>query len=197
MKRRGLLAAIGATVGGGVALGTGAFSSAEAERTVTVEIDSDSQAYLSFDDREMEPNGGLSNIVGGTIQFDINDVLDDDLGDGEGPGTQSVYTFNNVFGVENLGDEDVFIEVTFEDTNTLDGVSFYAGTNDDALLNEVDNVAKLPVGEEADMGIFLDSSEEGVKRGEDREIEDITATITASADGNEGADNVVKDITVS
>ena len=197
MKRRNLLATVGLAASGGIAVGTGAFSSAEAERTVSVEIASDSDAYLGFTTRTGldDVNGQYAEVQAGLIQFDINDVLDDD-GDGQGPGSKSVYTMDNVFGVENRGTEDTFFEVEFENTDTLDGLGFYAGDKDENLLDGDENVAKIPVGEEADMGLFIDTSEAGVDRGTDREIEDITAVITASEDGDEDAGNVVEDITI-
>ena len=197
MKRRNLLATVGLAASGGIAVGTGAFSSAEAERTVSVEIASDSDAYLGFAPRGAgtdDVNGDYAEFSSGLIQFDINDVLDD--GDGQGPGSKSVYTMDNVFGVENRGTEDTFFEVEFKDIDTLDGLGFYAGENDEDLLDGDENVAKIPVGEEADMGILIDTSEDGVERGEDREIDDITAVVTASEDGDEGVDNVVEDITI-
>ena len=46
------------------------------------------------------------------------------------------------------------------------------------------------------MGIYIDTSEDGVERGKDREIDSITAVITASEDGDDGVTNVVEDITV-
>lgn len=196
MKRRNLLATVGLAASGGIAVGTGAFSSAEAERTVSVEIASDSDAYLGFTTRTGldDVNGQYAEVQAGLIEFDINDVLDD--GDGQGPGSKSVYTMDNVFGVENRGTEDTFFEVEFENTGNLDGLGFYAGENDENLLDGDENVAKIPVGEEADMGLFIDTSEKGVELGEDRLIEDITAVITASEDGDEDADNVVEDITI-
>ena len=198
MKRRNLLATVGLAASGGIAVGTGAFSSAEAERTVSVEIADDDDAYLGFTERDGSdnPNGEYAETSLGLIQFDINDVIAEPLGDGQGPGSKSVYTMDNVFGVENRGTEDTFFEVEFEDIDTLDGLGFYAGENDEDLLDGDENVAKIPVGEEADMGLFIDTSEKGVELGEDRLIEDITAVITASEDGDEDAGNVVEDITI-
>lgn len=195
MKRRNLLATVGLAASGGIAVGTGAFTSVEAERTVTVEVAEDSKALLAMDDRNTGPNSGFANIAGGTLQFDINDVFGTGE-DGEGPGSQSVYTFDDVFGVQNQGTQDVYFEVEFEDTDTIDGLGFYAGESDEQLLDGDNNVAEIPVGEEADMGVFLDTSDEGVERGEDREIDNVTAVITASEDGDEGVDNIVEDITV-
>ena len=194
MKRRNLLATVGLAASGGIAVGTGAFTSVQADREVTVEVSGDDEAFLALTERPNSNNGEFANITGGLMVFDINDVLQD--GEGQGPGSNSIYTFDNVFGVNNQGTQDVFLEVEFEDIDTLDGLGFYAGENDEDLLDGVENVAKVPVGEEADMGIYIDTSEEGVERGEDREIDDITAVVTASEDGDEDADNVVEDITI-
>ena len=133
MKRRNLLATVGFVASGGIAVGTGAFSSVEAERTVSVEIAGDTDAFLGFKQREGldHVHSNLANVSSGLIEFDIDNALGEDRG--QGPGSKSVYTFDNVFGVVNQGTEDVFFEVEFEDIETLDGVGFYAGDNDEKL----------------------------------------------------------------
>lgn len=76
MNRRNVLAGIGATVvAGGAALGSGAFSQVEAERSVTIDTGNDADAYLG-----MEAAAGANSYVttsNGTIGIGINNLNED------------------------------------------------------------------------------------------------------------------------
>ena len=111
MKRRNFIAGLGAlSAGGAAALGTGAFSSVEAERDVSVELADDADAYLALESTSQyaEPNGD------GVLELDFGtqvDVDDEELG--EHVGEDSTYFFGsgssdrNVFEVENQGTQEV------------------------------------------------------------------------------------------
>lgn len=194
MKRRSLLAGIGIAASGGVAVGTGAFTSVEAERTVNIEVANEDEALLTMEpDLDSENADFVNQGTDGVLFFDINDVVGGD-GSGKGPSTESVYTFDSVFNVRNRGTQEVFFETQFENIESLDSVGFYAGNEDDSVLDGEEYVGKIPVGETADMGIKIDTSDMDVELGEDRLIDDITAEITASDDS--GNADVVEDITV-
>lgn len=193
MKRRNLLAAFGIAASGGVAVGTGAFTSVEAERTVNIEVANEDEALLAMEpDLDSENADFVNQGTDGVLFFDINDVVGGD-GEGTGAGTESVYTFDKVFNVSNQGTQPVFFETQFENIESLDSVGFYAGDADDKVLDG-DTVAELPVGETADMGIKIDTSGMDVELGEDREIDNINAQITASDDSGDA--EIVDDITV-
>lgn len=192
MKRRNLLTSIALVTGGGSLLGTSAFTSVETERTVTVEIADEDEAFLA-----MEPSGGVNAQFAETgqnrkILFDINDVIDR----GQGPSSNAVYTFDNVFEIKNQGTQNIYLEVEFEETGSLDDIGFYAGNNVEKTLDGEDYVAKITTGNTADIGIFLDTSDEGVSRGEDRKITNIRAVITGSAEIDTTDTTVVEDVKV-
>jgi len=111
MKRRNFIVGLGAlSAGSAAALGTGAFSSVEAERDVSVELADDAQAYLAIE--------GTSDYAeeneDGVLELEFGDLEEG----GDGVGEDSSYFFGsgnpdrNVFTVQNQGTQTV--EVTPE-----------------------------------------------------------------------------------
>lgn len=89
MKRRRVLVAFGsAAIGGATAVGTGAFSSVRAERSISVAVKDDDRALLKLD----ELGGGFrSTSGGGEVQF----LFPGPNEEAEGLGTDSVYEFDD------------------------------------------------------------------------------------------------------
>jgi hypothetical protein len=107
MHRRRLLKSLGVlAVGSGTVVGTGAFTSTSAPRTVSVSVVEDRNAYLKLiadDDTGMV----RTNASDGTLEFDIpglNNRGNSSVGDGVGP--DSVYTFLDLIEVTNQGTSD-------------------------------------------------------------------------------------------
>lgn len=111
MKRRTILSAIGAATGaGGLALGTGAFSSVEAERTVSVNVASDANAYLGLQPHE-GPNGEYAEITDtGELEIDITGS-NEDVG-GSGLNVNGLTTIADVFHIQNNGPRNIFVTIT-------------------------------------------------------------------------------------
>ena len=113
MQRRNFIIGAGALAAGtGAAVGTGAFSSVEASREVSVEVADDAQAYLAI-----EATSDYAETDGdGVLELDFGDL--GDAGEGEHVGENSTYIFGsgnpdrNVFEVQNQGTQTV--EVTPE-----------------------------------------------------------------------------------
>ena len=126
MQRRKYLAALGSAAAGGAAMmGTGAFNTVLADRTMSVNVAGDGGAYLSFipsdagQARTQNSNGAYADITGNTleIQFDSNaDVAGNGLND------DAVTRFYDVFEIKNRGANDVFIWV--DGSTVPNGVSF-------------------------------------------------------------------------
>jgi len=120
MNRRNFVAGLGAlTAGGGAALGTGAFSSVEAERSVSVEVADDANAYLALEatsEYATENGDGVLELDFGTDLGTTNSG--DDLG--EHVGNDSSYVFGsgaqdrNVFTVRNQGTNKVKISPQYQ-----------------------------------------------------------------------------------
>jgi len=116
MKRRNFIAGIGAlSAGSAAAVGTGAFSSVEADRDINVEIAGDAEAYLAF-----ESSGEYATVESDDVlELDFGDL--DDLGDGVGE--DSTYFFGSlqedgekdrVFEVRNQGTQEVELTPTWQ-----------------------------------------------------------------------------------
>ncbi|AGB30264.1 Protein of unknown function (DUF1102) [Natrinema pellirubrum DSM 15624] len=102
MKRRSVLVSLGTIVaGGGAALGTGAFSSVEAERTVTVETAGDANAFLA-----LTPASGASDYVDDTGDTIVIDISGNSEG-ATGVNQNSLTSFDALVTVTNQGTNDV------------------------------------------------------------------------------------------
>jgi len=107
MQRRNFLVGVGALSAGGAAgIGTGAFSSAEATRDVSVELADDADAYLA-----LESTSEYAVVdEDGVLELDFGQEVS---GGGEHVGEESTYFFGsgspdrNVFTVRNQGTNDV------------------------------------------------------------------------------------------
>jgi hypothetical protein len=103
MQRRKYLAALGSAAAGGAAMmGTGAFASVEATRTVTVNVVGDRAAYLGLD--ETSPYARVTN---GQLVLDFSN----NGSGGQGVNIDSVSTFDGVFKMTNNGPNDLDITV--------------------------------------------------------------------------------------
>ncbi|WP_302082415.1 hypothetical protein [Salinibaculum rarum] len=134
MQRRKFLVGMGSlAAGGAAAMGTGAFTSAEANRTVNAAVVADESAYLGL----MDSDSGLSNDEyakgsgSGKLQlaFDGNDQIEDPEGfvggAGSGLGADSTYYFDGVFGVASKSEEQINIDIDWSDLDNPDNFYFY------------------------------------------------------------------------
>lgn len=110
MKRRNMLAALGMISGGAaIASGTGAFTSAEADRDVAVEVASDANAFLAL--RAIGPNAPYMSTSNGQLGIDLTSGNATGAG-GQGVNTSAVTVFEDMFEVRNQGTQDVDVEIT-------------------------------------------------------------------------------------
>ncbi|MFP8889647.1 hypothetical protein ACLI4U_07730 [Natrialbaceae archaeon A-CW2] len=128
LNRRNVLIGLGTIVaGGGAALGTGAFSSVEATRTVDVTTAGDSGGLVA-----MNISGALEGEDGNTIEFDLDNLNID-----------AVTRFQNAFDVTNNRDsgnikleiEDGGGDITTTDAEAETNTRMYFETNED--LNNI------------------------------------------------------------
>jgi len=180
MNRRTLLAALGAVGGAGGAVGSGAFTNAAAERTVTVETATDDDALVGLEPADT-PNGRryARTTTSGQLALAF-----DGGGAGGGVGTDSTYQFDDVFRVTNRGTQPVYVWATFagaDDTalattgSDPDVYVYPDGDAGDVLRDGEDDVSYLGVGESISVGVFLDTT--AVEVG----ALDLTVTIAAAA----------------
>ena len=109
MKRRNFILGAGTAAASGAAvLGSGAFSSVEADRDIAVEVASDADSFLRLAPCD-GPNGDY--VVGaddGTMALDLTGS--NDQVDGDGVNAEAVTTIDNVFEIANQGTQDVCVD---------------------------------------------------------------------------------------
>lgn len=144
LNRRTVLVGLGSIAAGGGALaGTGAFSSVEANRDVTVAVEGDANAYLALLPYD-GPNGDGSQYVQ-TANGELAVTLDK-------VNKHAVTTLENVFEVLNQGSQPVALYI--EDGS--DEVSF---TAEGASIEGESNAVNLDVGESTAISIEVDTTD--------------------------------------
>ncbi|MCD2203018.1 hypothetical protein LPA46_06505 [Halobacterium sp. KA-6] len=98
MQRRKFIAGLGSLAAAGAAgIGTGAFNVARVDRGITVSTTGDASAYLALDASTSEYASGTS---GGELSVTFDEL-----------GTESNYVFNDVFRIQNNGQDNIIIDL--------------------------------------------------------------------------------------
>jgi hypothetical protein len=169
------------TAGGASAIGSGAFSSVSAKRTMSVGATTDAQSFLTL--QPYNGPGGYGSAVektGGTIKFDF----DDELGTGDGLGTDSMYEFDRVFEVVNKGTQSINMWLGSVKASGIDSpldVELYRVNEHAKPLDGINYYADLPVGDVAIIGIRIDTHGVGI----DQTLQ-VALSIVADADDPSG-----------
>jgi hypothetical protein len=207
MKRRQFLIGAGsAAIGGSALLGSGAFTRVESQRSVTVQVAEDPNAYLGMDKCPESPNASYAWLDdNGHLELLMNPdnptVGESPLG--EGINSDSTTWFDSVFQLCNQGKDDVCVYIEdSEDWPTVgdaadgvDGVEpddrrvdFYVEGNENESIVGQDNAISLPLGECFCVGLLTRSY--GLSDGDellsvlDNEIT-IVADVDLACDGPE------------
>jgi hypothetical protein len=111
-SRRSVLIGLGSLVaGGGALLGTGAFTTVTAERTVNVQTEGDADAFLALApaDRDGDGNNEYVSAPGddGTVEIDLSNSGDNSDGSASGLNQNAETTFRNLVNVTNNGTQEV------------------------------------------------------------------------------------------
>ena len=146
MNRRNVLIGLGTVAaGGGAALGTGAFSQVEADRTVNVTTSDDASALLAFSvDTSYNGISDDSGTADGTndqniVQIDLVDIND-----------EATTTFDAALTVTNNGSE----QVTLTASTVPTGLTFSGPNNDFSGGGET-----ITTGGSVDIDISVDTTE--------------------------------------
>lgn len=115
MNRRKFIAGVGGLAAtGAFTLGSGAFSSVSAERTVSINVANDQNAYLVLDgiDENFAEDDQLVN-------FDFDEEVTPSGGGtfdetGDGVGANSIYEFTELFQIQNQGTDDAVVFGIYE-----------------------------------------------------------------------------------
>ncbi|QKY20962.1 DUF1102 domain-containing protein [Halolamina sp. CBA1230] len=171
MDRRKFIAGLGSlTAAGAAGIGTGAFTSVSADRTVSVSVADDSSAFLTLKQHVGgRPNQVFSSYEDGQLVLDFDET---DVGGG-GVNQDAVTEFANVFKLENHGTQAV--NVWFE--HDIPGVTFYRFDPDSNSLDSPSN-AKIGLGTGAHMkiGVEVDTTASGAG-----DVDSLSGTVTIHA----------------
>jgi len=189
MNRRTLIAGFGSlTASSMLAMGTGAFTSVSANRTVSVQTASDYDAFLTLTQRGV---GERSEMDGTPSQLEFELPGDDEdehpsgnPTDPQGLGTDSVYRFgrdakgeaSGLFSVENQGTQPVQIYSTQSETSGVPEVTMYDVETGNRLTAGSPS-SPLPTGNRLLCGLEVDTHGVPVREAE----YDVTLTINAVA----------------
>lgn len=193
-RRKFIIGASTLATGGAAAFGTGAFSSAEAERSVSVEVADDADAYLAI-----EATSQYADDSGQAIELDFGSVVEDGDGNdlGEHVGNDSTYRFGakrrdpetQVFNVRNQGTNDVNltppVQIETFDSNGNNVQSLNSPPDSGyedyemliALLSGLGRPVELSPGEDVGYQVLIDTGDNPPSK-----IEDITFEINANKD---------------
>ena len=182
------------TVGGAAAVGTGAFTSVTAERSVSVAVADDSEAFLSLS--KISDSANSQDYVDANGN-QISLVLDESGNGGSGFNANAETRIDDLLQVSNQGTQPINVWVTFSDESTEEStfndntLYFYPGDATDTALNDGEgdgdgnDVLKLGTGESANIGAYVDLEDV------DNVEEDITATVHASTARGDGVSDQV------
>lgn len=179
--RRKLISGTGILVSGlAVAISTGAFSSVQIDRQVTVSVEEDDDAYLQLTSLDDD----IAKLVDGKLELGFGELApDDDAVDlGRGINQQSTTEFTDVFAVTNLGRQKVRLVVD-ADTASAPGeweLRFYADSEKRTLLNAdtgtpigTDDGITLVAGAGVDVDVVIEHTAKAAS-----DPADIEATVT-------------------
>ncbi|MES3161236.1 MAG: DUF1102 domain-containing protein [Halorubrum sp.] len=173
--------------GSAAAIGTGAFTSVEADRGITVDVASDAEAFLGLEPTD-KPNGDYAELDDELLVLNFDGSAEDVGGKGFNPNSTTVV--DDVFTATNQGTQDVGVSVEFDIESDADvDIDFVAQTATDPdgqVLNDESNDSPvlLGVGESFNVGLEVDVTSEDTFSGV---IVDDEITILADAAESEGS----------
>lgn len=142
----------GASVGSGLLVSTGAFSSAQSERKVNLEVSKDPDAFLGLEQRM---DGERSRIGDGKLRIRIPGISESMNGEGLNPNAITEFP-NSGFVVTNKGSQPVGIYAHQKSTT---GPLVEVFRHDDSSRDAIDkeNPHELDVGSELVVGLRIDT----------------------------------------
>jgi hypothetical protein len=166
MKRRKLLLGIGTVAGTSGVVGSGAFTSVEADRTAAVAVAGDQDAFLELEPCD-SPNGEYVQMSGGLLTLDLSDD-NPTTGGGTGVNPNATTVFDDVFEVRNSGTQPVgvWLDLNATPKTTPDGpaIEFYLHDDQGTPVEGQSNARCLSVGESICVGFVVRT--QGIQPGE-------------------------------
>jgi hypothetical protein len=161
MKRRRLLQSVGLLASGSAfTMGSGAFTSVSAKRSVEIAVVDDEDAYLAINPSSGTNYGRAAEFGDGQVAFSIPGFNEDTPGDtrGDGLGPNSVYTFGELVTIKNQGDDTVEVWSKPNDlVPAIDHLALVESAANGAVLDEQSKAVELAPGEQFEAGLFVDT----------------------------------------
>jgi hypothetical protein len=185
MKRRKFVLGLGTIAAGSASIvGSGAFTSVEADRTIAVDTAQDSDAFLELDTL----GDAERSSAGDQVEFDFpslgereNDKINPQ--NPQGLGADSIYRFasdvngsNGLLRITNSGTQPVSVFAEQQTTSDVPEVDLFDVSTDNLLTSD-DPYEDLGVGEELRVGFQINTFGVNVQK----ESYDIVLTIVADA----------------
>ena len=152
-RRKFLIGAAGTAIGGSALVGSGAFTSVEADRQVEVNVVDDADAYLGLSALD-EPNSEYVDESGDTVAIDITET---DAG-GQGLNPNATTVIEDLLEVTNQGTNDgvgVWVEVDLGDI----GDGEFEVYDQDTDTDLEDEAVPIDVGESLTIGVEIESAD--------------------------------------
>ena len=194
MERRKFTIGLGAlATGSAAAIGTGAFTSVEADRDIAVDIADDADAFLGMEPIASSPNSAYADVDDGVIELDLSDSNDDHDSAFNGTGVNKNATTNilDIFKITNQGTQKVYVSYDSEELGQPDDDDLYVDlvtnpdsdyTSDSSIPGTLDPAqvpdgVPLDTGESVAVGLFIIT-----RNGSTPDDLDETVTIVAEAE---------------
>ena len=191
MERRKFTIGLGAlATGSAAAIGTGAFTSVEADRSIQVDVADDADAFLALEGKDT-PNGNEyveDDGTDGTLSLDFSETEESGADGGLNQNADTI--IRDLFEIQNQGTQEVVVGVT----DLPDGMSIYADEDSEVVgengitLNQdstgagSSNLPRLGVGESLErVGVIFRVDDELGDGGVADALEDFDGTITINA----------------
>lgn len=166
MDRRAFVISAGTlSIGSATLIGSGAFSSVDANRDFDVDIAGDSEAYLRLDpDAPNYDNSGYAVDVDGSIGINITD--EGDRFDGEGVSPFANTLIEEIFPIENQGTQEVQVSIRTSELKEDSSLQLFATPDPSSdkefdrtnLLKSSGNLPVLAPGEAVAVGVEIDAT---------------------------------------
>ena len=169
MNRRTFLATLGtATAGTSAAVGTGAFTSVSADRSVSVQVADDADAFLAMTPSN-GPNGDYASSNDGELVVQLDGS--DETPPGDGVNDDAVTKLFDVFRIRNQGTQTIYLYIT----DSSPQVTFKLGRvargnpikenpvsrltpNEVVTVEGIDNAVQVGVGLEVKIHLVVDTT---------------------------------------
>jgi hypothetical protein len=133
MQRRKFIAGMGSLAAAGAAgIGTGAFTSVEADRTVDVEVATDDDAYLGLNTLDTPNSNQYAELSNGTLEI----AIDDSGENGSGVNLNALTKFDRMFEVTNQGTQAIALYILYDPADAQAG--FMPDSDDSGRLDPSD-----------------------------------------------------------